>query len=108
MISRENIINMMNEQFRDDKCATIKRTLKGTIDMRYTSNIRIFSEIYKQQLINLNRRDNGLVDGPMEETNNNYRDEIINLTEDEIEYRNKIEVNSEDTNDSSLHSITRA
>ena len=82
MISRENVIKMMNEQFRADKCTTIKRTLKGTIDMRYTSNIRIFSEIYKQQLIDLNRRDNGLVDGPMEETNDNYRDEINNYSDE--------------------------
>lgn len=91
MISREKVIQIMDSIYPSGRCDVLKRTARGAIDMRYSSNIRIFAEIYKQELIRLNRRDN--MDSFVNTTDNtsDYRDEIINLTDDEILFRNKIE-----------------
>uniref|UniRef100_A0AB39JFE5 Uncharacterized protein n=1 Tax=Florenciella sp. virus SA2 TaxID=3240092 RepID=A0AB39JFE5_9VIRU len=62
----------------------------NTIDMRYKENIKLFSRKYKEKVLLENRKHNIVINN-----NNftNYRDEIINLTENEItEFRNKIEV----------------
>ena len=62
----------------------------NTIDMRYKENIKIFSRKYKEKVLLENRKHNVVINN---NKSTNYRDEIINLTENEImEFRNKIEV----------------
>tara|TARA_Y100000389_G_scaffold153040_1_gene153176 strand:+ start:23917 stop:24177 length:261 start_codon:yes stop_codon:yes gene_type:complete len=62
----------------------------NTIDMRYKENIKLFSRKYKEKVLLENRKHNVVINN---NKSTNYRDEIINLTENEImEFRNKIEV----------------
>ena len=62
-----------------NNCKKIKKN--GDIDMRYKENIKIFSKKYKELLIIENRKHNSLT---KVKKNNNYRHEIINLSEKEI------------------------
>lgn len=73
LVTKKTILSKINN------CKKIKKN--GEIDMRYNENIKIFSKKFKELLIFENRKHNNAT---VIKNSNNYRDEIINLSEEEI------------------------
>ena len=60
----------------------------GTLDMRYSENVRLFGKEYKNFMLMENRNYNNICDSFVD----SYREDIIHLTEKEIDdYYRKIE-----------------
>ena len=65
---------------KSDDEQNIKYKKDGSLDMRYSSSIKLFGKEYKKLMIQENRKYNNVCDFPPE----SYREEIINMTESEL------------------------
>ena len=70
----------INKQYNIYKFPQLKRKKNGLLDMRYNENIKIFSQEYKLNLLEENRKHNRIYDGPI----NCYRKDILKMTEREL------------------------
>ena len=78
----------LKEKYNSKTAPDMKYKRDGTLDMRYSENVRLFGKEYKNLLLMENRNYNNICDSFVD----SYREDIINLTEKEIDdYYRKIE-----------------
>ena len=74
-----------NKKYNVYKFPELKHKKDGTLDMRYSENIRLFGEEYKKSILEENRKNNIVYDGPYE----CYRADILKMSEEQILCYNK-------------------
>ena len=79
------LYNRFYQKYNIYRYPELKHKKDGTLDMRYRENIQLFGKEYKKYLLKENRKFNTVYDGPYE----CYRQDILNLTEEEIYDFNK-------------------
>lgn len=88
----KQVYDAMKEKYNYQKNPNMKYKRDGTLDMRYSENIKLFGEEYKHTMLLENRKHNNVYNGPDE----CYREVILNLTEREmVHYQKKIEINQD-------------
>ena len=75
---------------KSDSDQNIKYKRDGTLDMRYSDNLKLFGREYKKSMIQENRKYNNVCDIPPEY----FREEILKMTESELRGFYKIEIES--------------
>lgn len=74
-----------NKKYNVYRYPELKHKKDGTLDMRYSENIRLFGEEYKKCILEENRKNNIVYDGPYE----CYRADILKMSEEQILCCNK-------------------
>ena len=80
MISSEADQVVENVKRKNEGGLNLKYKKDGTLDMRYSKNVKMFREEYKSMLLLENRKHNNIC----HEINKEYRNDILNLSEEQL------------------------
>lgn len=79
-ISKEHVLQKINTMVDENTSRLVKNTKNGELDFRYSVNRKIFRDEYKRCMLEENRKYNVINLG----TTVNYRDEILNMSEEQL------------------------
>lgn len=83
------IYDVIEKKYNHKNYPNMNYRKDGRLDMRYSENVKIFVKEYKKYMLIENRKYNNICNGP----NDNYREDILKLTDKEIlDFHKKIEI----------------